>query len=77
MDEADRAGGREEFERLRIHWFEEPVATEDLAGSAALAAALDVPIAGYETRTGLAGFRDLIADRAVEIVQPDVIWSGA
>ena len=65
-----------EFERLGIHWFEEPVATDDREGSAALAAAIDVPIAGYETRTGLAGFRDLIADRAVDIVQPDVIWSG-
>ena len=65
-----------EFERLGIHWFEEPVATDDLAGSAELAASLDVPIAGYETRTGLAGFRDYIEARAVEIVQPDVIWSG-
>ena len=65
-----------EFERLGVHWFEEPVATDDRAGSAALAASLEVPIAGYETRTGLAGFRDLIADRAVDIVQPDVIWSG-
>ena len=65
-----------EFERLGIHWFEEPVPTDDLAGSAALAASLDVPIAGYETRTGLAGFRDFIEVRAVDIVQPDVIWSG-
>jgi L-alanine-DL-glutamate epimerase-like enolase superfamily enzyme len=65
-----------EFERLGIHWFEEPVATDDLAGSAELAASLGVPIAGYETRTGLAGFRDYIEARAVEIVQPDVIWSG-
>jgi L-alanine-DL-glutamate epimerase-like enolase superfamily enzyme len=65
-----------EFERLGVHWFEEPVATDDRTGSAALAATIDVPIAGYETQTGLAGFRDLIADRAVDIVQPDVIWSG-
>jgi L-alanine-DL-glutamate epimerase-like enolase superfamily enzyme len=65
-----------EFERLGVHWFEEPVPTDDREGSAALAAALTVPIAGYETRTGLAGFRDLIADGAVGIVQPDVIWSG-
>ena len=65
-----------EFERLGVHWFEEPVPTDDRVGSAALAAALAVPIAGYETRTGLAGFRDLIADGAVGIVQPDVIWSG-
>jgi L-alanine-DL-glutamate epimerase-like enolase superfamily enzyme len=65
-----------EFERLGVHWFEEPIATDDRAGSAALAASLSVPIAGYETRTGLAGFRDLIADRAVDVVQPDVIWTG-
>jgi L-alanine-DL-glutamate epimerase-like enolase superfamily enzyme len=65
-----------EFERLGVHWFEEPVPTDDREGSAALAAAIAVPIAGYETRTGLAGFRDLIVDRAVDIVQPDVIWSG-
>lgn len=69
-----RAG--REFDRLGIHWYEEPVATDDRAGSAELAHALDVPIAGYETRTGLAGFRDLIEARAVDIVQPDVIWSG-
>lgn len=64
------------FDRLGVHWFEEPVATDDREGSAALATALDVPIAGYETQIGLAGFRDLISTRAVQIVQPDVIWSG-
>ncbi|CAA9518879.1 MAG: mandelate racemase/muconate lactonizing enzyme family protein [uncultured Thermoleophilia bacterium] len=69
-----RAG--REYDRLGIHWFEEPVPTEDRAGSAALAVELDCPIAGYETQTGLPGFRDLIAARAVDIVQPDVIWSG-
>jgi L-alanine-DL-glutamate epimerase-like enolase superfamily enzyme len=74
MPIAQEAG--REFERLGIHWFEEPVPTEDLSGSAALAASLDVPIAGYETRTGLAGFRDFIEARAMDIVQPDVIWSG-
>jgi D-galactarolactone cycloisomerase len=60
----------------RIHWLEEPVATDDRAGSAAVARALDIPVSGYETATGLASFRDLIAQRAVDIVQPDVIWSG-
>ncbi len=60
----------------RIHWLEEPVATDDIAGSAEVARALDVPVAGYETATGLASFRELIARRAVDIVQPDVIWSG-
>ena len=59
-----------------IAWLEEPVATEDLAGSAELAYQLDTPVAGYETETGLPGFRELIARRAVDIVQPDAIWTG-
>lgn len=63
-------------EQFNIHWLEEPVATEDLDGSAALAQQLDTPVAGYETETGLPGFRELITRRAVDIVQPDVIWTG-
>lgn len=61
---------------LDIYWLEEPVATEDLAGSAMVAAQLTVPVSGYETETGLPGFRELITRHAVDIVQPDVIWSG-
>ena len=59
-----------------VYWLEEPVATDDLEGSAEVARALDVPVSGYETATGLAAFRELVARRAVDIVQPDVIWSG-
>jgi L-alanine-DL-glutamate epimerase-like enolase superfamily enzyme len=69
------AAGRE-YDRLSVHWFEEPVATDDRAGSARLAAALDVPVAGYETESQLSGFRDLVNAGAVDIVQPDVIWAG-
>jgi L-alanine-DL-glutamate epimerase-like enolase superfamily enzyme len=69
------AAGRE-YERLGVHWFEEPVGTDDRVGSARLAAALDVPVAGYETESQLSGFRDLIGVGAVDIVQPDVIWAG-
>jgi L-alanine-DL-glutamate epimerase-like enolase superfamily enzyme len=65
-----------EVESFDIVWLEEPVATEDLAGSAHVAEQLVTPVAGYETETGLAGFRDLITRRAVDIVQPDVIWTG-
>lgn len=61
---------------LDIAWLEEPVATEDVDGSAEVARALDTPVAGYETETGLPGFRELIVRRAVDIVQPDAIWTG-
>ncbi|HEV7663916.1 MAG TPA: mandelate racemase/muconate lactonizing enzyme family protein [Chloroflexota bacterium] len=63
-------------EDQNIFWLEEPVHTEDLEGSAMVAQQLTTPVSGYETETGLPGFRDLIARRAVDIVQPDVIWSG-
>jgi L-alanine-DL-glutamate epimerase-like enolase superfamily enzyme len=64
------------FDRLGIAWFEEPVRTQDRTGSAQLARSLDVRIAGYESQTGLAGFRDLIAEGAIDVAQPDVTWSG-
>jgi L-alanine-DL-glutamate epimerase-like enolase superfamily enzyme len=64
------------LEPYKLYWIEEPVATDDLDGSAAVAAALATPIAGYETEIGLYGFRELITRRAVDIVQPDLSWSG-
>ncbi len=65
-----------EFETLGVYWLEEPVATEDVTGSAQVAAALDIRVAGYETQFTRTGFRDLIIHRAVDIVQPDVIIAG-
>jgi L-alanine-DL-glutamate epimerase-like enolase superfamily enzyme len=65
-----------EVESFNIAWLEEPVATDDIDGSALVAHQLDTPVAGYETETGLPGFRELISRRAVDIVQPDVIWTG-
>jgi len=59
-----------------IYWLEEPVTTEDLNGSALVAHQLTTPVSGYETETGLPAFRELIVRQAVDIVQPDVIWSG-
>ena len=37
---------------------------------------MPTPIAGYETEIGLYGFRELIARGAVDIVQPDIAWTG-
>jgi L-alanine-DL-glutamate epimerase-like enolase superfamily enzyme len=65
-----------EVENEDIYWLEEPVGTEDIDGSAYVAQQLVTPVAGYETESALPGFRELIQRRAVDIVQPDVIWSG-
>jgi L-alanine-DL-glutamate epimerase-like enolase superfamily enzyme len=64
------------LEPYEPYWIEEPVATDDIDGSARVAAALATPIAGYETEIGLYGFRELITRAAVDIVQPNIAWSG-
>jgi hypothetical protein len=64
------------LEPYDLYWLEEPVATDDIDGSARVAAALATPVAGYETEIGLYGFRDLITRGAVAVVQPDLAWSG-
>lgn len=57
-------------------WLEEPVLTDDVRASAELARALDVPIAGYETETGLVPWRELLAGGAIDVAQPDITYSG-
>jgi D-galactarolactone cycloisomerase len=64
------------LEPYHLYWIEEPVATDDIDGSAEVARALPTAIAGYETEVGLYGFRELIARGAVDIVQPDLAWAG-
>jgi L-alanine-DL-glutamate epimerase-like enolase superfamily enzyme len=65
-----------EMEQFKLYWIEEPVATDDIDGSAKVAAALTTPIAGYETELGLYAFRELVSRNAVDIVQVDVAWTG-
>ncbi len=64
------------IEKYNIYYIEEPVLTEDREASAALAAATIIPIAGYETAYTRYEFKDLITMKAIDIVQPDVVWSG-
>ncbi len=65
------------LEPLDVYWLEEPVCPDDVAGSAAVADKIAIPIAGYETCSyGRHAFRDYIAARAVHFVQPDVAWAG-
>jgi len=64
------------MEADNIFWFEEPVPAEDIEGSAAVAAALDTPLAAGENEFTRYGFRDLIINKALDIAQPDVTWCG-
>ena len=64
------------IEELNIAWFEEPVPPEDLAGYREVKAALNIPIAGGEAEFTRWGFRPLITERLVDILQPDIAAAG-
>ena len=55
-----------------VRWFEEPVLADDIAGLAAIARAIDIPVATGEHEYTKYGFKSLIAAGGADIVQPDV-----
>lgn len=61
---------------LGAHWFEEPVAPEDLQGYGELRAKLAVNIAGGEAEFTRWGWRRLLESRSVDIAQPEVCALG-
>jgi len=64
------------MDEMDIAWFEEPVANEDRQGYRDLCRALKTPVSGGEAEFTRWGFRDLIEDRCVDIVQPEVCGLG-
>ena len=64
------------IEGFDIGWFEEPVPPEDVAGHRHVREALTIPIASGECEFTRFGFRDIITNRAVDIVQPDTCSAG-
>ncbi|MBC7237854.1 MAG: mandelate racemase/muconate lactonizing enzyme family protein, partial [Chloroflexi bacterium] len=54
-----------------LTWLEEPVSADDPAGMAEVRAATDIPIAAGESLFTRFEFRDLVAVRAVDVLQPD------
>jgi L-alanine-DL-glutamate epimerase-like enolase superfamily enzyme len=59
------------LEAFDLTWIEEPLDAHDAEGHAALAAALDTPIATGEMLTSVAEHCELIDRRAADIIQPD------
>jgi L-talarate/galactarate dehydratase len=59
------------LEQFDLVWIEEPLDAYDAEGHAALAAALDTPIATGEMLASVAEHERLIAARACDIIQPD------
>ena len=67
-------------ERLRpygLRWLEEPLIPSDLEGHIELKRAITwIPLATGEDHHGRHSFRQLVENRAVDIVQPDIKWCG-
>jgi len=64
------------MEPLDLLWFEEPISPEDHDGYVEVTRALDMAVAGGENDFTRWGFRDVIARKAMDIVQPDVCAAG-
>jgi L-alanine-DL-glutamate epimerase-like enolase superfamily enzyme len=64
------------LEPYGLAWIEDPMPWWDLAGHKQVTDALNVPIAAGEELYLWDGFRDLIEQRAVDIVHPDLLTAG-
>lgn len=64
------------IEEFRPFWFETPVMSTDIVGTLDVARAISVPVATGERFDRLQQFVDLLAPRAVSIVQPETLRIG-
>jgi len=74
VEEAIRAGKL--LEEYNYQFFEEPIPFHWYEETKQVADALSIPVAGGEQEISLHGFRWLIANDGLEIVQPDVFYFG-
>lgn len=65
-----------QLEQYDPGWIEEPVMPDDMEASAAIAAAVNVPVATGELEATRWGFQHLIHHRAASILQPDAAVCG-
>lgn len=63
-------------EKYDIFWLEEPIPPEDIAGHIEIKEKVKIMLAAGESEFTRYGFRDLIAKRAVDIIQPDLCSVG-
>jgi L-alanine-DL-glutamate epimerase-like enolase superfamily enzyme len=74
VEEAIRVGKL--LEDYRFEFFEEPVPFDWYEETKRVADALKIPVAGGEQEYSLHGFRWLIANDGLQIVQPDIYYFG-
>jgi L-alanine-DL-glutamate epimerase-like enolase superfamily enzyme len=64
------------LEPLGVYWMEEPLHRADREGMRRLSDATPIRIAGGEMTRELSEFRDLIAGRCLDVLQPDAALVG-
>ena len=64
------------FQDLGCYWWEEPIPADDIEGYAALAEALDIPVATGENLYTPFDFARFLQRGAVDIIQPDSSRGG-
>ena len=61
-----------EFERMQVGWFEEPTIPDDISGLAEIRSKINIPVATGELEYTKYGFKQLLQNEAVDIIQPNV-----
>ena len=74
LESALRLGSK--LPKLDVRWFEEPVAPHHTVNYARLAESLSVPVVAGESEFTRWGFRDLIVNGKVPVIQPNVARCG-
>lgn len=74
VEEAIRVG--QHAAKLNARWYEEPCQADDVAGFAAVRAAIAAPVSGVESNGSVREFAELIGAGGVDIAQPDVTFVG-
>jgi L-alanine-DL-glutamate epimerase-like enolase superfamily enzyme len=75
-DVATAAACAEQLAPLRVHWLEEPLATDDLEGYAELSRLPGPPVAAGEMVRSEREARDLLERGVVDVIQCDVLFCG-
>lgn len=64
------------FEPYRPFWFEEPVTSDDLGTLSEIRAKLDMRVVSGERHGGKFKFREMLAARAADVLNPDIAGCG-
>ena len=66
----------ERLEKYRIAWIEEPVSPDDYKGYREIRSSINTMVSGGEHEYTLEGFRRLVEEGCVDLVQPDIYRAG-